>query len=67
MTNIFLRDWNTPFGFPPFDQITDDDFAPAFEIGLQEDLSAIQKVAENTDAPTFENTIDALQHSGQTL
>ena len=67
MTNIFLRDWNTPFGFPPFDQITDDDFAPAFEIGLQEDLSAIRKVAENTDAPTFENTIDALQHSGQTL
>ncbi|MDH2325762.1 M3 family metallopeptidase [Cereibacter sp. SYSU M97828] len=55
--NPVLSDWT----YPPFDQIRDEDFAPAFDTALAEARANIAAIAENPDAPTFENTIAALE------
>ena len=67
MTNPLLADWKTPFGLPPFDKIKDDDFAPAFETAMDEARANIAKIAENPDAPTFANTIEALERADAPL
>ncbi|MHB2020495.1 MAG: M3 family metallopeptidase, partial [Candidatus Xenobia bacterium] len=56
-----------PFHAPPFDQITDRDYQPAMEQGMQEHLAEIQAIANNPDAPTFDNTIVATEKSGALL
>jgi len=56
-----------PFQAPPFDKIHDGDFAPAFETGMKEHLADVDKIANDPAPPTFENTIVALEKSGQTL
>src|SRR5215467_6237630 len=56
-----------PFQAPPFDKIHDGDFAPAFEAGMKEHLADVDKIANDPAPPTFENTIVALEKSGQTL
>ena len=61
MTNALLGTWDGAFGLPPFAQITDADFAPAFEAGLAEARANISGIADNKDTPTFANTIDALE------
>lgn len=61
MTNPLLSDWNTPFNLPPFADISDADFAPAFEVSIKEARENIKAIAQNSDAPTFENTIEALE------
>ncbi|RYH01421.1 M3 family peptidase [Salipiger sp. IMCC34102] len=60
MTNPLLTDWTTPFGLPPFDAISDEDFKPAVETALEEARAAIDAIAANDEAPTFANTIDAM-------
>jgi peptidyl-dipeptidase Dcp len=60
MTNPFLSPWTTAFDIPPFADINDAHFKPAFEMGLQEGRAAIKKIAETPEAPTFENTIEAI-------
>ncbi len=67
MTNPLLTDWDTPFQIAPFDRISDDDFAPAFEQALAQDLKHTLAVAQNPDAPSFANTIEALMSTGQKL
>ena len=67
MTNPLLTDWDTPFQIAPFDRISDDDFAPAFEQALAQDLKDTLAVAQNPDAPSFANTIEALMATGQQL
>ena len=67
MTNPLLGAWDTPFDLPPFDKITDADFAPAFETALIEHKAEIAAIAENPAAPTFENTIEALEGAGEAL
>jgi len=59
MTNPFMQDWDTPFGIPAFDKITDDDFLPAFELGLERALAKAEAIANNPEATTFANTIEA--------
>jgi peptidyl-dipeptidase Dcp len=59
--NPFLEPSPLPAGLPPFASIRDDDYEPAFERGMSEHLVAVAKVAENPEAPTFENTIEALE------
>ncbi|GLQ34991.1 peptidyl-dipeptidase Dcp [Amylibacter marinus] len=59
--NPLLSDWNTPFEMPPFDLIKDAHFAPAFEQAFAETRAHIAAIAQNSDAPTYENTIDALE------
>ena len=61
MTNPLLSDWDTPFDLPPFDVIEDAHFAPAADHALEEARAAINAIAENEDAPTFANTIEALE------
>ncbi|MFH4247062.1 hypothetical protein WAI89_20115, partial [Acinetobacter baumannii] len=54
-------------GVPPFDRVKVEDFKPALEIAMAENLEEIRRIPENPDAPTFENTIVALERSGQKL
>ncbi|MEM7520237.1 MAG: M3 family metallopeptidase [Pseudomonadota bacterium] len=67
MTNPLLAEWHTPFGIAPFDQITDEDFAPALEEALVAHQAEIDAITAQTDAPTFPNTIEALEAVGQGL
>ncbi|MEM6323396.1 MAG: M3 family metallopeptidase [Pseudomonadota bacterium] len=67
MTNPLLAHWDTPFGLPPFSQISDDDFAPAFEAALNEAREEIARIADNAEAPTFANTIEALEKADARL
>ncbi|MEM9173358.1 MAG: M3 family metallopeptidase [Pseudomonadota bacterium] len=62
--NPFLMDWDTPFGVPPFDKISDEDFLPAFKKGMLEQRAEVAAIVNNPDAPTFENTILALEKVG---
>src|SRR5690606_34196017 len=56
-----------PLGYPPFDRIADEHFAPALERGMAEHLAEVHAIASNTEPPTFENTIVALERSGRLL
>jgi len=65
--NPLLTPWTTPFGLPPFESIAPDHFRPAFDQALAEQQAQIAAIAESAEEPTFANTIDALERSGQTL
>jgi len=65
--NPFFSESTLPYGMPPFDRITDDDFAPAFRRGMEEHLREVQAIASNPERPSFENTIVALERSGRIL
>ena len=67
MTNPLLADWTTPFQMPPFDQVEDAHFEPAFDEALALARAEIDGIADQTEAPTFENTIDALEKEGKKL
>jgi peptidyl-dipeptidase Dcp len=67
MTNPFFRPSSLPYGLPPFADITDDDYRPAFDRGIEEHLAEILAIAANPDAPTFENTMLPLERGGQIL
>lgn len=62
-TNPFLSDWSGPFALPPFDQITDADFAPAFEAAFTQSRAAINAIADNPAPASFANTIDAMEQA----
>ncbi|SPF75391.1 Dipeptidyl carboxypeptidase [Aliiroseovarius pelagivivens] len=61
MTNPLLSAWDTPFELPPFDRITDADFEPAFHAALDDTRAAIAAITDTPDAPTFANTVEALE------
>ena len=67
MTNPILSDWTTPFEIAPFNAISDDDFAPALEQAMQAHNAQIDAIANNPDAPTFANTIEALEAAGEQM
>ncbi|MEQ9694303.1 M3 family metallopeptidase [Shimia sp. SDUM112013] len=67
MTNPLLSDWSTPFSLAPFDAISDDDFAPALDVALATHTAEIAAIAENPDAPSFANTIEAMEAAGEDL
>ncbi|MBS1301255.1 M3 family metallopeptidase [Loktanella sp. SALINAS62] len=60
MTNPLLSDWDTPFGMPPFDAISDDDFRPAVDQALTNARAVIDAIATAAEPPTFTNTIAAM-------
>ena len=66
-TNPFLTEWDTPYGVPPFDKIENDHYLPAFEEGIKQQKEEIDAIVNNTEAPTFANTIEALEYSGALL
>lgn len=65
--NPFFETWTTPFEMPPFDRIHAEHFAPAFDRGMTEQLMEIEAIAANPDAPTFANTLEALERGGRLL
>jgi peptidyl-dipeptidase Dcp len=65
--NPLLQEWTAPFGAPPFSAITPAHYLPAFEIALAEQQREIDAIAADPAAPTFDNTIAALERSGQSL
>jgi peptidyl-dipeptidase Dcp len=67
MRNPFFGDFETPFGVPPFDQIKEDHYMPAFQEGMKMQMEEIESIVNNTETPTFENTIEALETSGTLL
>ena len=66
-TNPLLAEWQTPYGMPPFGDFTESDIAPAFEVALKSHDAEIQAILADTAAPSFRNTIEALEQSGRTL
>ncbi|MGH8427005.1 MAG: peptidyl-dipeptidase Dcp [Gammaproteobacteria bacterium] len=66
-TNPLMQPSTLPFQAPPFDKISNGDYQPAFEAGMKQQLAEIEEIAGNSAPPTFENTIVALEKSGQTL
>jgi peptidyl-dipeptidase Dcp len=65
--NPFFAESPLPLHYPQFDKIKDSDYAPAFDAGMAEQLKEVEAIANNSEAPTFENTIIALEKSGQVL
>ena len=65
--NPLLSESALPYHAPPFDRIKDEHYAPAFEKGMADDLKEAEAIANNKDKPTFENTIVALERSGELL
>ena len=65
--NPFYSDYDTPFGVPPFEQIKEEHYLPAFTQGIAEEGKEIESIANNTDTPTFGNTIEALEKTGKLL
>ena len=67
VNNPLLERWTTPFEVPPFDRVRTEHFRPAFDRAFAGNLKEIAAIAGNKAQPTFANTIDALERSGQTL
>lgn len=65
--NPFLSDWNTPFELPPFALIKDEHFAPAFNAAFEQSRAAINAIADNPEAPTYSNTVDALETADELM
>ncbi|HEV7242681.1 MAG TPA: M3 family metallopeptidase [Thermoanaerobaculia bacterium] len=66
--NPLLKSWTGPYsGVPPFDQVRVEDFKPALEAAMAENLAEIDRIASNPEPPTFDNTIAAMERSGRTL
>ena len=66
-SNPFYAPSTLPFGAPPFDKIKDEDYQPAIEAGMAQELAEINAIANNSAAPTFSNTLVALERSGRLL
>lgn len=61
------KNWDTPHGAYPFEQIKTKHYMPAFEEGMKQGLAEIDAIVNNPEAPTFENTIEAYVNSGELL
>ncbi|MRU15193.1 M3 family metallopeptidase [Roseovarius sp. A21] len=67
MANPLLENWDGPFKLAPFDEISDEHFEPAFEEALEAAREEVVAIAENPEKPSFANTIEALEASGEQL
>ncbi|MBN1465983.1 M3 family metallopeptidase [candidate division KSB1 bacterium] len=65
--NPLLSPWDTPFAAPPFAQIQERHYVPAFKEAMKRHMAEIRSIINNGDEPTFENTIAALDYSGELL
>ncbi|QGY45598.1 peptidase M3 [Maribellus comscasis] len=67
MENPFFKEWTTPFGVPPFDEIKVEHYVPAVKEGIQQQQAEIDAIVANTADPTFKNTILEMDKSGELL
>ena len=65
--NPLLTESSLPYHIPPFDKIKDEHFVPAIEEGMRQQLKEVERVANNSEEPTFDNTIVALERTGRLL
>ena len=65
--NPLLTDFNTPYQVPPFEKIKPSDYILAFKAGIEQQNREIKAILLNKDNPTFKNTIEALEQSGEVL
>tara|TARA_A100001234_G_scaffold209933_1_gene209240 strand:+ start:614 stop:2701 length:2088 start_codon:yes stop_codon:yes gene_type:complete len=65
--NPFFQEWTTEFGVPPFLDIKDEHYMPAYKKGMEENLKEIDLIVNNTEDPTFANTIEELERTGKLL
>ena len=65
--SILNQQFSTPFNSAPFSKIKNEDFLPAFKTAIKKAKKEIDKIVKNTSTPTFKNTIEALEFSGQEL
>ena len=65
--NPLLKEYDTPYQIPPFEKIREEHYMPAFLKGMETHLEEIDKIANNPESPTFENTIVELERTGKTL
>ena len=65
--NPFLTEWDTPYGIPDFSQIKEKHYVPAVEVGIRQQQSEIDAIIAESDAPTFENVVEAYERSGAIL
>ena len=65
--NPFFQKWETPFGAPPFPLIKPDHYLPAFQAGIRRQNEEIKSILKVRSAPTFRNTVEALEDSGEFL
>ncbi len=65
--NPFMQPWNTLHGTVPFSSIRLEHFKPAFEAGMEEEDKEIEAIINNPEPPTFDNTLEAMAHTGQLL
>jgi peptidyl-dipeptidase Dcp len=66
-SNPFAKPSTLPFQYPAFDKIKNEDYAPAFAEGMRVHMAEIEAIASNKAAPTFDNTIVAMERSGKLL
>lgn len=65
--NPFFTEYDTPYGAPDFDKIKNSDYEPAFMKGIQQQEDQIEAICDSKEAPTFENTVVAMDNSGEIL
>ncbi|MFA6580663.1 MAG: peptidase M3, partial [Paludibacter sp.] len=65
--NPFFEKYTNKYGAPPFDKIKNEHYMPAFKEGIKQHQSEIDAIANSSEAPTFDNTIAALDYSGDLL
>jgi peptidyl-dipeptidase Dcp len=65
--NPLLAESSLPYGLPPFDRIREADYAPAFERAMADQMREVEAIGSDPDKPTFDNTIAAMERSGQEL
>ena len=65
--NPLLAEWTTPYGIPPFEQVQPEHYIPAFKTAMAAELAEIDAIVNNTEEPTFENTIEAYANTGELL
>ncbi|MES2098530.1 MAG: M3 family metallopeptidase [Pseudomonadota bacterium] len=66
-SNPLLQPWDTPWGLPPFEATRAEHFEPAFDVALQQHLAEIDAISADPQAPSFENTIAAMDRSARLL
>jgi peptidyl-dipeptidase Dcp len=66
-SNPFMQDWTTPYGAPPFSEIKESDFMPAYKFAMDLQMRVIDEIAASQDKPSFANTIVPLAQSGELL
>ena len=67
MDNPFFSEWNTPYEIPDFSRIKTEHYMPAFKEAMKQQKECIDNIADNSEEPTFGNTIIPYEYSGEML